>query len=129
VDGLRVTEGERVASTGRTGRQIRVTTLMFQVLPDLRGRLIEAARSGDTITYAEAAKAAGNRYLPQGMGPILDVLAADCARRGEPRLDALVVAKSSGEVAHGFDGDAPKDRQACWDRWRPRHGRDDLPAH
>jgi hypothetical protein len=48
---------------------------------------------------------------------VLDVLAADCARRGEPRLDALVVTRAAGEVGTGFGGDAVRDRQACWDHW------------
>ncbi len=51
------------------------------------------------------------------MGEVLDVLAIDCELRGEPRLDALVVRQVQGEVGQGFDGDAPRDRAACWAYW------------
>jgi hypothetical protein len=83
----------------------------------MREILVDVARRRATITYGELATALDHAYLQQGLGPVLDVLAVDCARRDQPRLDALVVTRASGEVSHGFDGDAARDRQACWAHW------------
>jgi hypothetical protein len=93
---------------------------MVRVLPDLRAVLVDAARRQATVTYRDLAAALGHAYLQQGLGPVLDVLAVDCGRRGEPRLDALVVTAAHGEVGEGFDGDAARDREACWSFWGAR---------
>ena len=113
---LEVSEGEDLPRPSRAGR-VRVTPLMVAVLPRLREVLVDVARRRGTITYGEVATALDHAYLQQGLGPVLDVLAVDCGRRGEPRLDALVVTRSRGEVSHGFDGDAVRDREACWAYW------------
>ena len=90
---------------------------MAAVLPRLREALVDVARRRGTITYGEVATALDHAYLQQGLGPVLDVLAVDCARRNEPRLDALVVTRGRGEVGQGFGGDAARDREACWSLW------------
>ncbi len=109
--------GEVLPRPSRAGRPVRVTPLMGQVLPRLREVLVGVAGRRATITYGELSAALDHAYLQQGLGPVLDVLAVDCARRGEPRLDALVVRRAGGEVGPGFDGDAARDRQACWSFW------------
>jgi len=114
---LEVSVGEVLPRTSGTGH-VRVTPLMGRVLPRLREVLADVAGRQATITYGELATALDHAYLQQGLGPVLDVLAVDCARRGEPRLDALVVTRSRGEVGPGFDGDAPRDRHACWRHWQ-----------
>ncbi len=116
---LEVSVGERLARASGLG-EVRVTPLMVRVLPRLREVLVDVARRRTTITYGELATALDHAYLQQGLGPVLDVLAVDCARRGEPRLDALVVSRARGEVGHGFDGDAAAGREACWLHWSTR---------
>jgi hypothetical protein len=101
----------------KAGENVRVTARRLQALDLLRPALIDAARERRTVTYGEAAEMAGGLYLPRGMGALLDVLAIDCERRGEPRLDSLVVTRGTGEVGEGFDGHAARDRQACWQFW------------
>lgn len=100
------------------GSRRRVTERMARALPLLRAALVTAARTGRTMTYGEASAAVGNAYLPRGMGPLLDAVALDCARRGEPRLDALVVTQDRGEPATGFDGSPVHDRAEVWAHWR-----------
>jgi hypothetical protein len=117
VEGFTVHVGERLPRPSRAGGEVRVTPLMGQILPRLREVLVGVATGRATITYGELAGALDHAYLQQGLGPPLDVLAVDCARRGEPRLDALVVRRSGGEVGPGFDGDATRDRAACWSHW------------
>ena len=55
----------------------------YDAIRMLRPRLTEVARRGGTITYKEAAAATGGAYLPQGLGPALDVLSEDCLRRDD----------------------------------------------
>src|SRR3954453_5379316 len=117
---LTVRPGEVLARGSRAGHTVRVSPLMMRVLPRLRALLVDAARRNTTLTYGEVAVALEHAYLQQGLGPVLDVLAVDCGRRGEPRLDALVVTVAQGEVGTGFDGDAARDREACWSYWANR---------
>jgi hypothetical protein len=119
-DDLHVRVGEVLARGSRAGSTVRVSPLMVRVLPRLRALLVDAAMRGATLTYGEVALALDHAYLQQGLGPVLDVLAEDCARRGEPRLDALVVTAARGEVGPGFGGDAARDREACWSYWSER---------
>ena len=114
---LEVSVGEVLPRPSRAGGRVRVTPLMGRVLPGLRNVLVEVARRRATITYGELATALDHAYLQQGLGPVLDVLAVDCARRNEPRLDALVVTRGRGEVGQGFGGDAAREREACWSFW------------
>jgi hypothetical protein len=122
LEGFEVSVGERLPRPSATGGQVRVTPLMGQVLPRLREVLTGVAARRATISYGELATALDHAYLQQGLGPVLDVLAVDCARRGEPRLDALVVSRTRGEVGTGFDGDAGRDREACWRHWAEPRG-------
>jgi hypothetical protein len=117
---LRVRQGEKLARGSRAGTSVRVSPLMIRVLPRLRALLVDAARRRATMTYREVAVALEHAYLQQGLGPVLDVLAEDCSRRGEPRLDALVVTVKQGEVGTGFEGDAVRERDACWSYWASR---------
>ncbi len=117
IEGFEVRVDERLPRPSRAGGTVRVTPLMGLVLPRLREVLVGVAARRATISYGELAVALDHAYLQQGLGPVLDVLAVDCARRDEPRLDALVVRRSGGEVGPGFDGDAAQDRAACWARW------------
>jgi hypothetical protein len=114
---VEVSVGEILPRPSRAGGTVRVTPLMARVLPTLREVLVDVARRRATITYGELATALEHAYLQQGLGPVLDVLAVDCTRRGEPRLDALVVTRGRGEVGNGFAGDAVRDREACWTLW------------
>lgn len=109
-------EGEQV-ETARRGL-VRVTARMHGALQLLRPALVQAARDRRTLTYGEAAAAAGNAYLARGMGPLLDVVRVDCDRRNEPPLDALVVRTAEGEVGQARLGDAEAERQAVYTHWR-----------
>lgn len=115
---LRVSPEEVVLVAARNNKEIRVTQNMYDALTKLRPVLVDAARRGATVTYKDAAIATGNAYLPQGLGPALDVLSEDCFRRDEPSLAALVVRSDVGEVGEAFVGDAEDEREACWRRWR-----------
>lgn len=117
---LKVRQGEKLARGSRAGLTVRVSPLMIQVLPRLRALLVDAAQRHTTLTYREVALALEHAYLQQGLGPVLDVLAEDCSRRGEPRLDALVVTVKQGEVGTGFEGDPARERDACWSYWASR---------
>ena len=100
-------EGEKVAVKGRT---VTVTPTAFRWLPRVRDRLLEAARTGETVTYGELREELGLPYLVQGMGRLLDLVSEDCARRGEPSLASMVVNASTGEVGADFDGDPVAER-------------------
>lgn len=64
-----------------------------------------------TPRLAEATNAARH------MGPLLSMIAHDCAARGEPSLASLVVSAATGEVGTGDSSWAPPQRLACWARW------------
>ena len=70
------------------------------------------------MTYGQASTACEGAYIPQGLGPLLDVLSVDCDRRGEPSLAALVVRKDSFEVGDSFVGDAAASRADCYKHWQ-----------
>ncbi|MBD8061048.1 hypothetical protein [Oceanitalea stevensii] len=104
---LMLRKGEKVPMKGRT---VTVTATAFDCLPRVRDRLIEAARTRETMTYGELRNELALPYLTQGMGWLLDLVSEDCFRRGEPSLASLVVNASTGEVGSDFDGDAPSER-------------------
>ncbi|NPC43118.1 hypothetical protein [Nocardioides sp. zg-1230] len=115
---LKVSLDEVVLITARNNKEIRVTQNMYDALAKLRPVLVDAARRGTTVTYKDAAVATDNAYLPQGLGPALDVLSEDCFRRDEPSLASLVVRSDVGEVGDAFVGDAEDEREACWQHWQ-----------
>ena len=124
MDQLRVAVGEEVVLGD--GRTIRVTSHMYDALTRIRPALVATAQARAITTYGALNLATGRPYADHGLGPALAVLEVDCARRGEPPLTALVVTASTHEVAGGFHGDPPADRDACWHRWdraRPRRRR------
>lgn len=101
----------------RAGRRMTVTPLARAILDAMRSVLIDAAAHRETITYGQLARACGGRYRPVSMGRLLDLLAMDCAERGEPSLAALVVSASTDEVGSGYGGDAAAERQRCYRLW------------
>ena len=113
---LLLREGEKVVVKGRV---VTVTPTAFDCLPRVRERLIEAARTRETVTYGELREELGLPYLVQGMGRLLDLVSVDCLRRGEPSLASMVVNASTGEVGAEFDGDPAAERASVLghERW------------
>ena len=67
------------------------------------------------VTYAEVAAHVGR--IPNGLGPLLDQVADQCAARGEPNLAVLVVNKATGEPTKYADRPDywPAAQQRCRD--------------
>ncbi|MBB6568183.1 hypothetical protein HPO96_03100 [Kribbella sandramycini] len=91
--GLRV--GETV---GVKGRQLRVTPLDVDCVPRVREYLIGLARRGETVAYGGLKRELGLPHALNGLGRLLDLVAVDCRRRGEPSLAVLVVNAVTQEV-------------------------------
>ncbi|QPL06281.1 MULTISPECIES: hypothetical protein [Actinomyces] len=111
---LAIVVGERY-QVGR--RQHTLTPRLALATARARSALIEAARERDVLTYGELSEAIGGLVLPRHMGPLLHMLAHDCAARGEPGLAALVVSAATGEVGTPDAGWAPPQRQTVWAHW------------
>ena len=88
-----------------------------------RAALLVAAARRSTVTHGELARALDL----DGEGPpagrvraVLDAVAAECARREEPQLDALVVDGESGRA--GWDDEAARLREVvrCHRWWSER---------
>ena len=92
------------------GRIVRVTQDAYDHLPAIRNELIRVAVDGETITYSELKARLRLPWATNGMGRMLDLLSADCQRREEPSLAAIVVGQQTGEVGHDFDGDPVAER-------------------
>lgn len=78
----------------------------------LEALLIEAARAGRTLTYAEVLAHFGRRVAPRLVYALCRDLGEVCARnraRGEPELAVLVVRKSDGLPGEGFFRSAWRD--------------------
>lgn len=88
-----LTTGETVETPD--GRRVRVTERAAACLPRVRAHLLGLARAGETTTYGALVRDLALPYPAVGVGRLLDLVAADCARRGEPGLDAVVVAAGS----------------------------------
>ncbi|MCH1866167.1 hypothetical protein [Nocardioides sp. CFH 31398] len=73
-----------------SGHTLTVSEKAHACLPRVRAHLVALARDGGTTTYGALVRDLGLPYPAVGVGRVLDTLAADCARRGEPGLDALV---------------------------------------
>jgi len=93
TSGPGLTTGETVETPD--GRRVRVTERAAACLPRVRAHLVGLARAGETTTYGALVRDLGLPYPAVGVGRLLDLVAADCARRGEPGLDAVVVAARS----------------------------------
>ena len=98
-------------------RMYRLTPRLAQSTSAARSVLIDVAQHREVITYGELSDAIGRSVLPRHMGPLLSMIAHDCAARGEPSLASLVVSAATGEVGTGDSSWAPPQRLACWERW------------
>jgi len=84
----------------------------FLDIDALEALLIEAARSGRTLTYAEVLAQFGKRVAPRRVFALCRDLGEVCARnraRGEPELAVLVVRKAGGLPGEGFFKSAWRD--------------------
>ena len=95
----------------------RLSPRLAQATNTARSVLIEIAQHREVITYGELSDSIGRSVLPRHMGPLLSMIAHDCAARGEPSLASLVVSAATGEVGTGDSSWAPPQRLACWARW------------
>ncbi|PWJ48475.1 hypothetical protein SAMN06264364_13039 [Quadrisphaera granulorum] len=68
---------------------------LFKAIPMLREALLAAAEEGRVVPPSEASEATDGAVTSRGIGKALEVISADCARRGEPDLSALVVREAS----------------------------------
>ena len=68
---------------------------LFKAIPLLREALLAAAEEGRVVPPSEASEATDGAVTARGLGKALEVISADCARRGEPDLGALVVKESA----------------------------------
>lgn len=121
VESLTVAAGDVVSIPWRPERpEVHVTEHMVAALERIRPALVTVAQLETTTTYGALMEATGHPYLPQGLGPVLDVLSLDCKERGEPSLPALVVG-AGGEVGDGFrpgPHEATGARTECYQHWR-----------
>ncbi len=98
-------------------RNHTLTPRLAEATARAREVLVEVAGHGEVITYGELSRSIGGLVLPRHTGPLLHMLAHDCAERGEPDLAALVVSATSGEVSTPDRSWAPPQREACWRYW------------
>lgn len=108
--------GDKVVVNGRT---LTVTELDVASLPALRRRLVDVAGRRGTTTYGALKADLDLRHAVNGLGRLLDLLAEECVRRGEPSLAALIVTQGTGEVRVGADPGAAQQRIELYERWRP----------
>ncbi len=99
------------------GRARNVTPLDAVWAPRVRDRLVELARARSTTTYGALKEDIGLPHPANGFGRILDLVAEDCRRRGEPRLDALVVTVEHDEVGSGHGSGAAARREEVYAHW------------
>lgn len=90
-------------------------------LPAMRQWLIDVARRGGTVTYAEARAPFGLRSLEHRHA--MDRIGHECVDAGEPILTALIVDKKTGRCSEGFTKEFRRDdveeRQDCYIFWPP----------
>ncbi|QKD79548.1 hypothetical protein [Actinomyces marmotae] len=101
-------------------RQYLLSERLARAVALCREALIEVAEHREVITYGELSDEIAGAVLPRHMGPLLSMIAHDCAARDEPSLASLVVSASTGEVSTPDARWAPPSRQACWDLWSSR---------
>ena len=111
---LAITVGDRFPVGERL---YRLTPRLAESTIAARSVLLDIAEHREVITYGELSDSIGRSVLPRHMGPLLSMIAHDCAARGEPSLASLVVSAATGEVGTGDSSWAPPQRLACWARW------------
>lgn len=88
-------------------------------LPAMRQWLIDVARRGGTVTYAEARAPFGLRSLEHRHA--MDRIGHDCLDAGEPILTSLIVDETTGRCSEGFAKEFRRDdieeRQDCYAFW------------
>lgn len=91
-----------------------------------RAALVVAAARRSSLTHGELARALdldGEGPPAERVRAVLESVAAECARREEPRLDALVVDGESGRPGPGWgadDGVWPREVVRCHRWWSER---------
>lgn len=68
---------------------------LFKAIPLLREALVAAAEEGRVVPPSEVSEATDGAVTSRALAKALGVITADCARRGEPDLSALVVREAS----------------------------------
>lgn len=101
-------------------RQYLLSERLARAVARCREVLIEVAEHREVITYGELSDEIERAVLPRHMGPLLSMIAHDCAARGEPSLASLVVSAGTGEVSTRDARWAPPNRRDCWDLWSGR---------
>lgn len=90
-------------------------------LPAMRQWLIDVARRGSTVTYAEARVPFGMRSLEHRHA--MDRIGHECVDAGEPILTSLIVDEKTGRCSKGFIKEFRRDdndeRQDCYAFWSP----------
>jgi hypothetical protein len=90
-------------------------------LPAMRQWLIDVARRGGTVTYAEARAPFGLRSLEHRHA--MDRIGHECVDAGEPILTSLIVDETTGRCSEGFAKEFRRDdaeeRQDCYAFWPP----------
>lgn len=90
-------------------------------LPAMRQWLIDVARRGGTVTYAEARVPFGLRSLEHRHA--MDRIGHECVDAGEPILTSLIVDEKTGRCSTGFTREFRRDdrdeRQDCYAFWPP----------
>ena len=79
-------------------RMRRLTPRLAEATNAARSVLIEVAQHREVITYGELSDSIGRSVLPRHMGPLLSMIAHDCAARGEPSLASLVVSAATART-------------------------------
>ena len=118
---LAITVGDRFPVGERL---YRLTPRLAESTIAARSVLLDIAEHREVITYGELSESIGRSVLPRHMGPLLSMIAHDCAARGEPSLASLVVSAATGEVGTGDSSWAPPQRLACWARWGEKRAND-----
>lgn len=90
-------------------------------LPAMRQWLIDVARRGETVTYAQARAPFELRSLEHRHA--MDRLGHECVDAGEPILTSLIVDETTGRCSEGFTKEFRRDdaqeRQDCYAFWPP----------
>lgn len=90
-------------------------------LPAMRQWLIDVARRGGTVTYAEARTPFGLRSLEHRHA--MDRIGHECVDAGEPILTSLIVDETTRRCSEGFfkefRRDDAEERQDCYAFWLP----------
>lgn len=88
-------------------------------LPAMRQWLIDVARRGGTVTYAEARTPFGLRSLEHRHA--MDRIGHECVDAGEPILTSLIVDETTNRCSEGFfkefRRDDAEERQDCYAFW------------